>query len=56
MIVIAAAVLGAVLGDRRARVAGGGIKDRLQYAAVHMLILGIPALFVSILFDRAMRG
>lgn len=56
MIVIAAAIVGAILGDRRARSAGGGPKDRAQYAAAHALLFLLPALLVSILVDRAMRG
>ena len=37
MIVIVAVVLGALLGDLRARRAQGNRKDRLQYAAVHAI-------------------
>ena len=56
MIVIVAIVLGALLGDLRARRAQGNRKDRLQYAAVHALVFAIVALFVTILIDRALRG
>ncbi|WP_198026309.1 hypothetical protein [Paracoccus sphaerophysae] len=56
MIVIAAIVLGALIGDARARRARGNRKDRLQYAAGHAIALAIPALFATILIDRAMRG
>lgn len=56
MIVIVAIVLGAFLGDLRARRAQGNRKDRLQYAAVHAIAFAIVALFVTILLDRALRG
>ena len=42
--------------DARARRARGNRKDRLQYAAGHAIALAIPALFATILIDRAMRG
>lgn len=56
MIVLAAILLGAVIGDRRAVRAQGNAKDRLQYAAVHAIALAIPALFVTIVLDRLLRG
>ena len=56
MIVIVAIVLGAILGDLRARRARGNGKDRLQYAAVHAIAFAIVALFVTVLIDRALRG
>lgn len=56
MIVIVAILLGAFLGDVRARRAGGNRKDRLQYAAAHAVAFAIVALFVTIFIDRAMRG
>ena len=56
MIVLAAILIGAVIGDLRARAAQGNRKDRLQYAAVHALVFAIVALFVTILLDRALRG
>lgn len=56
MIVISAAILGAILGDRRACAAGGNRKDRLQFAAIHALIFGLLGLFASILIDRWLRG
>lgn len=56
MIVLIAILLGAVLGDVRARRARGNAKDRVQYALAHALAFAIPALFVTILLDRAMRG
>lgn len=56
MIVILAIVLGAFLGDLRARRAQGNRKDRLQYAAVHAIAFAILALFATILIDRSLRG
>lgn len=56
MIVLIAILLGAFLGDVRARRARGNRKDRLQYALAHALAFAIPALFVTIILDRAMRG
>ena len=56
MIIVAAIILGAFLGDRRALSIGGNGKDRLQYAAVHGIALAIAGLFVTILIDRALRG
>ena len=56
MIIAAALVLGAILGDLRARTRGGNGSDRLQYAAAHAIALAILALFATILIDRAARG
>lgn len=56
MIVLIAIVLGAWLGDVRARRARGNRKDRLQYAAAHALAFAILGLFATILLDRALRG
>jgi hypothetical protein len=56
MIVIVAIILGAMLGDFRARRAQGNRKDRLQYAAAHGIAFAILGLFVTILIERALRG
>lgn len=56
MIVIVAIILGALLGDLRARRARGNAKDRLQYAAAHALAFAILGLFLTIIIDRALRG
>lgn len=56
MIVIIATVLGAALGDLRARRVQGNAKDRLQYAAAHALAFAILGLFLTILIDRSLRG
>ena len=56
MIVIAAILLGAFIGDRRAVRARGNRKDRLQYAAAHAIAFALPALLATVLLDRALRG
>lgn len=56
MIVIAAILLGALLGDARARRAGGTTRDRLQYAAAHAIALALPALILTVMLDRTLRG
>lgn len=56
MIVLAAILIGAILGDLRARRAHGNRKDRLQYAAAHAIAFAVLALFATVLIDRAMRG
>lgn len=56
MIIVAAIILGAFLGDRRARSIGGNGKDRLQYAAAHALGFAVLGLFLTIIIDRLMRG
>ena len=52
MIVIAAMLLGAVLGWRRAGQLGGNTRDRAQYAAGFALALGAVGLFATVLIDR----
>lgn len=56
MIIIAAIILGAFLGDRRARKVGGNRTDRLQYAAAHALAFAVMGLFLTIILDRMLRG
>lgn len=53
MIVIAGLILGGLLGDFRARRAGGNGKDRAQWAAVHALIFALLGLVVSVIIDRS---
>ncbi|WP_195759828.1 hypothetical protein [Paracoccus sp. S-4012] len=55
MIVLAALILGAVLGWRRAAAIGGNTKDRVQYAAVHAILFALLGMFATILVDRALR-
>lgn len=52
MIVIAALVIGAFLGWRRAAKLGGNRLDRLQYAAAFAVILALVALFVTVFIER----
>ncbi|WP_198731835.1 hypothetical protein [Paracoccus tegillarcae] len=52
MIIIAAIVIGALLGWRRATALGGNRKDRLQYAAAFALAFSALGLFVTIIIDR----
>lgn len=53
MILIAALVIGALLGWRRAAALGGNRKDQLQYAAAYALAFSVIGLFVTVLIDRA---
>ena len=56
MIIAAALVLGAILGDLRARTRGGNGSDRLQYAAAHAIAFALVGLFVTIARSSAMSG
>ncbi|MBU2958429.1 hypothetical protein Q4511_06595 [Paracoccus sp. 1_MG-2023] len=53
MIVIAAIVIGAALGWRRAGKLGGNTRDRIQYAAVHAIVLAAVGVLATVLIDRA---
>lgn len=52
MIVLAALVIGAFLGWRRARALGGNRMDRVQYAAVFGMVFAVTGMVVTILIDR----
>ncbi|WP_347268249.1 hypothetical protein [Paracoccus sp. (in: a-proteobacteria)] len=52
MIVLAAFILGAAIGWRRAAKAGGSRADKLQYAMAHGLALCVPALLLTALISR----
>lgn len=52
MVIIAALIIGALLGWRRAVALGGGPKDIAQYVMVHALIFALIGLFASILIER----
>ena len=52
MIVIAAAIIGAILGWRRAGQLGGTQRDRAQYAAGFAMALALLGLFATIILDR----
>lgn len=53
MIVIAAIIIGAGFGWYRASRIGGNVKDCIQFAAVHAIILGMVGMFISIWLLRA---
>ncbi|MEX1235507.1 MAG: hypothetical protein WEB56_11040 [Roseovarius sp.] len=53
MIVIIAAILGAIAGSLVARRRKGRTADILQYACVFALIFALVALFVTIMIQRA---
>ncbi|WP_378945762.1 hypothetical protein [Paracoccus sp. R86501] len=52
MIVIAAFIIGAFLGWRRAGRLEGNRRDRLQYAAAFAVVFGIVGLFITVFIDR----
>ncbi|MCS5601896.1 MAG: hypothetical protein ACU0DB_11215 [Paracoccus sp. (in: a-proteobacteria)] len=52
MIVIAAMLLGAFLGWRRASQLGGKGRDKAQYAAAFALAFAALGLFLTIFIDR----
>lgn len=54
MIVIAAAVIGAFLGWRRAGQLGGSGRDRVQYAAGFAVAFAVLGLFATVILDRTM--
>lgn len=54
MIVIAAIVIGAFLGWRRAAKLGGDRRDRAQYASGYALAFAALGLFATIFVDRMM--
>lgn len=56
MIIIAAIVLGAVVGDWRARKANGNARDRLHFAAVHALVFAAVALLGTVVLERMVQG
>lgn len=54
MIILAAILLGAFLGWRRASQLGGNSRDRLQYAAAFAMGFAVLGLFASVIIDRIM--
>ncbi|MDP5307243.1 hypothetical protein [Paracoccus spongiarum] len=52
MIVIAAMLIGGLLGWRRAARLGGNRRDRAQYAAGYALALAVIGLFATVILDR----
>ncbi|MEX0309796.1 MAG: apolipoprotein acyltransferase [Tateyamaria sp.] len=56
MIVIVAALFGALIGGLTARRRKGNTLDILQYAAGYALAFIIVGMVATVLIDRAMRG
>lgn len=54
MIMIAALIIGALIGWRRAKAMGGNGKDIAQYAAVHGLIFLLVGVIVTVLLARSL--
>ena len=52
MIVIAAILLGATLGWRRAARLSADRRDRAQYAAAYAMAFAIAGLFLTVFIDR----
>ncbi len=52
MFEIAALVAGAALGGWRAKSRGGNGFDIAQYAAIHGLLFGVIAIFISVMIAR----
>jgi hypothetical protein len=52
MYVLAGIVIGAILGDWRARKRNGNGLDRAQYAAVHAIALALVGIFITIVINR----
>lgn len=52
MILIAALVIGALLGWRRASALSGNRKDRMQYAAAYALAFAALGLLATVIIDR----
>lgn len=52
MLIIAGAVIGALIGDRRAAKRGGSLADRAQFAAVHGIGLALIGLIATIAIGR----
>lgn len=52
MIVIAAIVIGAALGWRRATQLGGNTRDKLQYAGGFALAFSLIGILATVILDR----
>lgn len=53
MIVIAALVIGGVLGYRNAAKRGGNRLDKLQYTVIYGLAFALVGIFVTVFIDRS---
>lgn len=56
MIVITAALLGAIIGGLTARKRGGNRLDIIQYAAGHALAFIVVALIATVVIDRILSS
>lgn len=54
MIVIAALILGALIGWRRGAAIGGNAKDRTWYAGVFGILFALAGLILTIVLERAL--
>lgn len=54
MIVIAAVLIGALVGWRRATALQGNTKDRAQYAAAFAMAFGVVGLIATVILSRVM--
>ena len=54
MIVLAAALAGALFGAWRARSRKGRLADVLQYAAVHAMAFALAGLFAALFIERVL--
>lgn len=54
MIIIIAALIGAIIGGIMARRRKGRMADILQYATVYAMLFGLIGLFVTILIARTL--
>ena len=52
MIVIAAIVIGALVGWRRAARLGGDRRDRVQYATIFAIALAVLGVLATVMIDR----
>lgn len=53
MIILAAIVIGALIGWRRAAALKGDRKDQMQYAMAYAMAFAVVGLFATVFIDRA---
>lgn len=54
MIVLAALILGAVIGWRRGAAIGGNAKDRAWYAGVFAILFALGGVLLTVILERAL--
>ena len=52
MIVLAAALIGAIVGARRAKARGGTRADMVQYGAAHAIAFALAGMVATLVVDR----